>query len=254
MDLKNQPLFIPGNTITLADSFLNNSNENIINALFEMDLTEIRKAIKERQHKGNNISTSAWIVKLFTSAISDQVLHQYPKTIHYDMWLEKRISNNFFAVPITVSDANNKSIEELSMQIGIAKGTITKERGLLKLKNQKSWLNQLISLPHFLRKKAWRFFLKNPHKVFSKVGNSAFSYISTTGIYKDTKDTLDNHHIQMAIGTMFQKQRFIDYELKTRDIVPVSIQIDKRWLGNQDLDFFLKDISRHINNNAAFFN
>lgn len=254
MNLRNQPLFIPGNTITLAESFMSESNENIINALFEMDLTDIRKAIKEKQYNGENISTSAWIVKLFTSAISDQVLHQYPKDITYDMWLEKRIDRNFFAVPLTVSNANNKSIEELSTQIGIAKGTITRERRLLSLKNQKSWLNDLIRLPYFLRKKAWRFFLKNPRKAFKKVGNSAFSYISTTGMYKETKGIIENQHIQLAIGTMFQKHRFIDYERQMRDIIPVSIQIDRRWLGNQNQGFFLKDISRHINNNAAFFN
>jgi hypothetical protein len=254
MNVRNQPIFIPGNTITLADSFVSDSNENIINALFEMDLTEIRKAIKEKQYKGENISTSAWIVKLFTHAISDQVLHQYPKVITYDMWLEKRIDNNFYTVPLTVNDANNKTIEELSKQIGIAKGSITRERRLLKLGSKRNWLRSLISLPQFLRKKAWRLLLKNPHRAYKTGGNSAFSYISTTGMYKDTSKSFENFHIQLAIGSMFQKYRFIDYERQIRDIIPVSIQIDKRWLGNQSQDFFLKDISRHINNNAAFFN
>jgi hypothetical protein len=254
MSIKSQPLFIPGNTITLADSFVNDSNENIINAMFEMDLTDIRKAIKARQLKGENISTSAWIVKLFTSAITDQVLSEYPKAIHYNMWVEKRLNNSFFSAPLQVSDADNKSLEELTKQIGLAKGSITKERGLLKLKYQKNWLSELIALPNFLRKKAWRFFMKNPHRAFQTAGNSAFSYISTTGAYKHIEHSLENHHIQMAIGAMFHKHRFIDYSRKMRDIVPVSIQIDKRWLGNQNMSFFLKDISRHINNNAAFLN
>lgn len=252
MNLKESPAFIPGNTIALADSYIVNSSNDTLAAFFEMDLTDIRKFLRDKRKDGQNVALSAWIVKMVSAALSDQVLDEYPKNFNYDMFLEKEFNKRLYSVPLEVKNVSDKSVEDISREIGFAKGSVTRERNFLKENSRPSAIRHLLYLPDVLRKFVYRLFLRNPDWAYQKIGNSAFSYISTTGKYEKRARELTTNDISLAISSMFQKPRLINYEVKMRDIVPVTILLNRNMLCNRDTTFFIKDLSHHINNNAAF--
>ena len=252
MTTNNSPHFFPGNTITLADSYSINESSETIAALFELDLTDIHQHLKQLRKEGQNVALSAWIVKLITNSLSDQVLDEYPKNLNYQMWLEKNFDNRLYAVPVNVNDASHKSLEDISKEIGLAKGAISKERRFLKQNRRVNALRHMLYLPMKLRKLIYRFFLRNPDKAYKSIGNSAFSYISTTGKYfKDPGDNTSNS-ISLGISSMLDKPRIINNEIKMRNIVPITLLLNRKMMCNRDATNFVKDLQVHINNNAAF--
>lgn len=246
------PVFIPGNTITMADSYVVNSDTNTVAALFEMDLTDVRHKLQQKRKNGENIAITAWIVKLMSAALEDHNPEQKLTDFNYAMWLEKEFDNQLYTVPVKVNNASTKSIEDISKEIGYAKGQMTQERNFLKQNKSHKTAKYLLYLPHILKKILWRLFIRNPRMAYQKIGNGAFSYISTTGNYKNADLKNAHKQISMGISSMFQKPRLIDYDIKMRDIVPVTVLINKDLMKNQDATAFIKDIAQHINNNAAF--
>ncbi len=244
--------FFPGNAITLADSYVVNEGSETIAAMFELDLTDVRQYLKKMRQQGQNVALSAWIIKLISNSLSDQVLDEYPKNLSYEMWLEKNFANRLYSVPVNVTDASQKSLEAISKEIGLAKGAISKERNFLKQTQRNNTLRYMLYLPMQLRKLIWRFFLRNPDKAYKSIGNGAFSYISTTGKYISNTENNTSGKIAMGISSIFQKPRLIDYELKMRDIVPITLLLNKKLMCNRNSTNFVKDLEGHINNNAAF--
>ncbi len=252
MNNPNPPAFIPGNTIAMADSYVVNNDTNTVAALFEMDLTDVRQSLQKKRKNGENVALTAWILKLMSAAIEDLNPGKDLNKLNYAMWLEKTFDNQLFSVPVNVANASTKSIEDISKEIGYAKGQITQERNFLKHNKRHKAAKYLLYLPLTLRKLLWRLFIRNPHLAYQKMGNGAFSYISTTRSYKDSNMKNAHENISVGISSLFKKPRLIDYEIKMRDIVPVTVLIDKKLMKNQDTTGFIKDISQHINNNAAF--
>ena len=251
MNYQNPPVFIPGNTIAMADSYVVNSESNTVAALFEMDLTDVKPLLQKKREKGENVAVTAWILKLVSSALEDHNFQKSDKKLNYAMWLEKEFENHIYSVPVQVDDASSKSIEDISKEIGYAKGTLSKERKFLKYNNSHKAFKYMLYLPKAFKKWLWRFFIKNPKLAFQKMGNGAFSYISTTGNYSKEYQT-SAEEISLGISSMYHKPRLIDYGIKMRDIVPVTVLVNKELLKNQDTSGFVKDITHHINNNAAF--
>ncbi len=250
---KNSSLqFFPGNTITLADSYVVNEGSETIAAMFELDLTDVHKYLKQLRKDGQNVALSAWIVKLITNSLSDQVLDEYPKNLNYEMWLEKNFDNRLYSVPVNVNDVSQKSMEDISKEIGLAKGAISKERNFLKQNKKRNAFRHMLYLPMQLRKLIWRFLLRNPNKAYRSMGNGAFSYISTTGKYVPYTADKAVNSISMAISSMFQKPRIINHELKMRNIVPITLLLNRKMMCNRDANNFVNDLKGHINNNAAF--
>lgn len=250
MNTTTSPKFIPGNTIAMADSYVLNSANNTVAAFFELDITEIRQELRKKRQQGQNIALSAWIVKLVSSSLADQVLDEYPKSLDYDMWVEKKFDDRLYSVPINLKNANKITIEDISREIGFAKGSISRERNTIKQHAPKNVVNYLLYLPVALRKLLWKLFLRNPELAYQKMGNGAFSYMSFTGKYMESQ--INSNDVSLGISSMFHKPRFINYDIKMRDIVPVTLLLSKSMMCNQDATFFMKDLTRHINNNASF--
>ena len=204
--------------------------KHLIHGLVEMDVTDARQLI--RQHKarsGETLSFTGFVMTCLGRAV-DMNKHMQA----YRTWWEKLVIfddvdvNTMFEVevdgrkiirPHIIRAVNKKTFRDIHEEIRAFQNQ--HERG-----REGNFIGWFVLLPAFIR----RFFLgvlfKNPHWLKEMNGTVSLTAIGMFGNGGGWGIPVSNHTLQITLGGVSEKPRFVHGQIENREYLCVTISID----------------------------
>lgn len=242
--------------IATFDIFEVGMGKHHISAMLEFDVTECRKKLRELRKKGVAISFNAWLIKVIAT-----VLEKYPEAAAYiynkkkliifedinvSVIVEKKIGETKVPLPLVIEKANKKTAAGISGEIDAAKKQELK-KGDIVLKQQSSAYQRLYyRLPGFIRRLFWRLLLKHPKAAYRTMGNVSVTSVGMIGKVNGWFIHKSVHPISFGIGSVLVKPVVINNEIKSREILNMTVLVDHDLIDGAPMVRFLGDLTEFI--------
>lgn len=208
-----------------------------VKALIEIDVTESRIKIKNKQNESDEpVSFTSWIIKCISQAINEhKQVHAMRKgknrlvvfnEIDISILVEKKVDDELLPIPLIIRDTGKKSISDIYNEIETAKNeAMDKKYVIEKNRDQKSVI--LFSyLPQFIRLFIWKLLLSNPHRVKKMMGTSV---VTSLGMVSSTHGWIipfSIHPVCFAIGAIVKRPGVSENSSGIREFLQMTILID----------------------------
>jgi len=204
--------------------------------LVELDITDARELFRSYKEKyGKSLSFTAWVVRCVAKAISENpYVHAFKRRnklyifedVDVSIAVEKTIDGLPVATLYNIRKANEKNVMEIHNEIRAAQSPEKKADLSSDVSERK--LKLLLLLPKFVRKIFfYNRIMRNP-KLHKKLNSSV--QVTTIGMFGAGMSgwgvNLGHHPINIVTGGISFKPRFIDGELKNREILNILVKID----------------------------
>jgi pyruvate/2-oxoglutarate dehydrogenase complex dihydrolipoamide acyltransferase (E2) component len=201
-----------------------------VHGLVEVDVTDARAAIDAVEAAtGEAVSFTAFVVYCLASAIED-----HPDVNAYRDWrgrvhvfddvdvnvlVETTIDGQRIGVPHVLRRANERSVRSLHEEIRSAQQAsdpaALSRSGRLALR-----------LPGVLRRLVWRLPQWFPRRWKRLAGTVAVTSVGMFGAGGGWAISPTNYAVQLTVGGISQKPRLIDGELRSRDLLDLTVTVD----------------------------
>jgi hypothetical protein len=225
-------------------------------AMLEIDVTESREKTRNLKKEAGKISFTAWLIKVIAGAVKDhEKVAGYLKgkrkvvvfnDVNISMLVEKEINGQKVPIPLLIEKADTRSIESITKQLSDAKNeTLTDKDIVLQSKSSRSERFYYL-LPGFARRFIWRYLLKHPHLVFSKMGNVAITSVGMMGNISGWFIPISVHPICFGLGSIIKKPAVVDDKIEIRQMLNMTIMIDHDVIDGAPMARFISDLSNNL--------
>jgi hypothetical protein len=158
--------------------------KHIIHGLVEIDVTELRRSLRELEATGKDISFTAVVMHAVARAVDeDRIMHAYRRRnplilfddVDINTQIEVTTAGQKIVKPLLVRAANRKTIEELTSEIRAGQAPDDQEAARL----YRATL-AFLSIPRPIRSLAWRVGMSNP-AWFKRLGGTVG--LSSVGMF-----------------------------------------------------------------------
>ena len=247
---------IPQTRIATFDVYSIGMSKHHISALLEFDVTDARQKLRDLRRQGKNVSFNAWIIKAVSKAVEkhpEVAAFLYSKKklilfkdINISFMVEKDLNDTRVPIPLVLQKTNEKSLEEITIEIEEAKAQVLKE-GDIVLKKSSSRIERFYyNLPAFLRRSVWRNILSHPKFAYRKMGNVVITSLGMTGKLHGWFIHKSIHPLSFGMGSVLKKPWIIDDKVEIRDILNMTVLIDHDAVDGAPMVRFLKDLTGFI--------
>jgi pyruvate/2-oxoglutarate dehydrogenase complex dihydrolipoamide acyltransferase (E2) component len=203
--------------------------KNIIHGLIEIDVTELRRVLDEREAAGEQLSFTAALMYAVARAVDEnRILHAYRRRnriilfddVDIKTQIEVEVAGQKIVKSLLVRAANHKSVEQLSREIragqGADSGGERRYRGTL----------AFLSIPGPVRTLLWRAVMSNPIWFKRFGGTVGMSSIGMFGPGGGWGIPIAPPTLMITVGGIATKPRYIDGSLQPREMLDVTISVD----------------------------
>ncbi len=204
--------------------------KHLIHGLFELDVTEARRAIRDhRAATGESLSFTAFVIACLGRAVDKDKAVQACRT-----WRERLVIfddvdvNTLFEVevdgrkmirPHVIRAANRKTVRQIheeirAFQAGHAAG------------QEARFIEKFVLLPGFVRRLFLRILLKSPQRLKAMNGTVALSSVGMFGAGGGWGLPVSNHTLQITLGGVATRPALLDGQVQNREFLCVTISID----------------------------
>lgn len=247
---------IPRSRIATFDIFAVGLSKHHIVAMLEFDVTESRARLRNIRKKGITVSFNSWLIKVIGTVLhkhSEASAYLFNKKrliifddINVSLIVEKKIGDAKVPIPLVIEKTNEKSAQEITMEIEKAKiQELTSDDIVLK-KQSKSYERLYYYLPGFLRRLFWRVLLINPKAAFRTMGNVAVTSVGTMGKINGWFIHKSVHPVSFGVGSILKKPVVFENEVKIREILNMTILVDHDVIDGAPMVRFLDDLTNCI--------
>jgi len=249
---------IPKSRIATFDVFSVALSKHHVTALIEFDVTTAREKIRALRKQGKKLSFNAYLIKQIACAVKE-----YPEVaaflcnkhklivfedVNVSLLIEKQIDNKKVPMPYVIMEVNEKSVEEITLEIEAAKNEIMGCQGIVVGKKGK-WYEQLYYyLPAFVRRFIWRLMLKYPQKIYGKMGNVSVTSLGMMGVINGWFLHTSVHPLSFGIGSIIKKPVVVDKNICIRDILNVTVLLDHDVIDGAPMVRFIKRLKDLVEN------
>lgn len=248
--------YFPKSRIATNDVCAIGVKRHHIAALIEVDVSESRDKIKRYKEKGNEISFTAWLIKVIANSIKDyENVAAYLRgkreiilfnDINISIAVEKDINGQKVPIPLIIEKVNERSIESITKQIIQAKNQILTDRDIV-LRSQSGRIERFYYLlPGFLRRMFWRYLLARPHFAFGKMGNVAITSVGMIGKADGWFIPISVHPICFGIGRISKKPTVVNDKIEIREILKITILLDHDVVDGGQMARFISNLTDNL--------
>ena len=226
--------------------------------MIELDVTESRKRIKQHKTEKNRISFTAWLIKVISLTIKEhEMTAAFLKRkrqaivfedINVSLLVEKEINGQKVPMPVIIEKAHEADVGSITRQIADTRQLKLSEKDIVLQKRSGKWERLYYHLPGFLRRQVWKFMLKHPRLVFSKMGNVAITSIGMMGNIKGWFIPISVHPICFGISTITKKPLVINDQITIREVLSMTILMDHDVIDGALMARFISDLAKNIEN------
>lgn len=225
-------------------------------AFLEVDVTISRDKIKKYKKDKGKISFMAWLIKVIGHTVSENksiAAYLYGKSesiifndINVSFLIEKDLNGEKVPIPLLIEKANELEIEIITSQLNTSKQNIlTKEQIVLQKKTTRLE-KYYYYMPGAIRRLIWRYLLKHPKKVFSKMGNIAITSLGMYGKISGWFIPISIHPVCFGIGSIIKKPIVIDDKIEIREIMNMTILMDHDITDGAHMARFINMLTKNI--------
>ncbi len=203
--------------------------KHLIHGLFEMDVTEARRAIRQyRARTGEGLSFMAYVV-----ACVGRAVERYKPVQACRAWGEKIVLfddvdvNTMFEVevdgqkiirPHILRAVNQKSPREIHTEIRAFQDNPQCREA--------RFIDWFVLLPGFVRRFFLRALLRNPHWLKEMNGTVALTSVGMFGTGGGWGLPVSNHTLQITLGGIATRPALVNGQLENRQVLCVTISFD----------------------------
>ena len=204
--------------------------KHLIHGLFEMDVTEARRAVRAyRARTGEGLSFMAFVV-----ACVGRAVEQHKPIQACRAWGEKLVLfddvdvNTMFEVevdgqriirPHILRAVNKKSPRDLHAEIQAFQDNHAQGR-------EAKFIAWFVLLPGFLRRFFLRLLFRNPRRLKEMNGTVALTSVGMFGSGGGWGLPVSNHTLQITLGGIAKRPALINGQLENRQMMCVTISFD----------------------------
>ncbi len=228
-----------------------------IAGLVEVDITDARKAVKERIRAGGKISFNTWIIKCIGDTIAQDpqvqgMFHGRKRIISFadvdiSIMVEKRYRDELVPLVAKIDAVNTKTIEQLFDEIEGFKGIeVTEEKDFVL--DEKAYRGQRIyyRLPKRIRVLVMEMLLRNPFQRKAMMGTTIITNVGSMGNISGWIIPKSIHNICFGIGSINRKPWVVGDEVAIRDILHLTILFDHDIIDGAPAARFVSRLIRNL--------
>jgi len=246
----------PKSRIATNDVCAVGQRKHHIVSLLEIDVTESRNKIRIHKRNKEQISFTAWLIKVIGTTIKDyEEVASYLKgkrkrvifnDVNISLAVEKEINNQKVPIPLVIEKADSRSIKSITVQIKEAKQQSLSEKDIV-LQNKSNKLEHLYyHFPGFLRRWFWFYLIRHPKTAFSKMGNVAFTSLGMVGKANGWFIPISVHPICFGIGNIIKKPVVHQDQIVIREIINMTVLLDHDIVDGAQMARFISDLTKNI--------
>ena len=208
------------------------------------------------RRSGRKVSFNGWIIRAISKAIelhpeaaaylcSRKKLVTF-RNINVSIIVEKEVDGKKVPIPLIIEKANEKSTEEITREIEVAKDKALTKNDIVLNDKPKFYERLYYRLPGTFRRTFWRILLQNPEIAYKKMGNVVVTSPGMMGTIKGWFIHKTVHPLSFGIGSVLKKPVVIGDEVKVREILNMTVLIDHDVIDGAPMVRFLNDLTRFI--------
>ncbi len=229
---------------------------NPIRALFEVDVTDLRNAIRKyRRETGNNLSLTSYLGSVFAQALADnpgvQKYHYGKKKVvsfeNVDLCIviERKVEGKLSPSNYIVRNADTKGMEEIEREIREAKKA-DDDNAIGEKKNPGQ---KFARLPSIIRRILLALvFTRKPHLRRKIFGTAVLSSVGMFGHANGYGIPYTPYTMSLMVGGLGKKPRFVGHELKNREMLHLTLTINHDMVDGAPMSRFVHELIALIHN------
>lgn len=238
----------------ILDIMAEGRRKNIINLLFEADLTMLRRQLSQLdQTTGQRLSLTACILHALARAVDeDRSIQAYrlgsTKLVVFDevdlaVMIEREIDGHTMPVAHIVRAANRKGIDEIHREINHAKVAPLGEHGVMSNLEQR-----FFAMPAFLRRPVWFFIRRNPYLFKQLAGTVGITSMGMHGTGAAVILPITPMTLTLSIGTIGTKVVLENGNPVEHEIIQLNLGADHDLIDGAPLMRFTERFRKALEN------
>jgi pyruvate/2-oxoglutarate dehydrogenase complex dihydrolipoamide acyltransferase (E2) component len=227
-----------------------------VTGILEVDVTDSREKIKQYRKRAGNISFTAWLVKAIAHTVHNHkqvagFLKDKQQVLIFDdidvsFLVEKEINGERVPVPLLLKKVNEASIETITNRLTDSKKEVLTNDDLLLHRKTTALERLYTSLPGFMRRAIWRFMLKRPGIIFSKMGNVGITSLGMAGKINGWFVPISVHPVCFGLGPVIKKPVVKDEQIVIREIMNLTVLLDHDVMDGAPMARFMVELNRNV--------
>jgi pyruvate/2-oxoglutarate dehydrogenase complex dihydrolipoamide acyltransferase (E2) component len=211
------------------DNFEAARRKNFIHGLVEMDVTEVRRSLRQLEAEGQDISFTAVVMHAVARAVDeDRTMHAYRRgnqlilfnDVDVNTQIEVTEAAQKIVKPLLVRAANRKSIDELTKEIRAGQQPDSGDALLYRA------ALALVSIPRPIRRLGLRAVMSNPMWFKRFGGTVGLSSVGMFGAGGGWGIPIAPPTLMITVGGISTKPRYIDGNVQAREMLDLTISVD----------------------------
>jgi pyruvate/2-oxoglutarate dehydrogenase complex dihydrolipoamide acyltransferase (E2) component len=211
------------------DNFEAARRKNFIHGLVEMDVTEVRRSLRQLEAEGQDISFTAVVMHAVARAVDeDRTMHAYRRgnqlilfnDVDVNTQIEVTEAAQKIVKPLLVRAANRKSIDELTKEIRAGQQPDSGDALLYRA------ALALVSIPRPIRRLGLRAVMSNPMWFKRFGGTVGLSSVGMFGAGGGWGIPIAPPTLMITVGGITTKPRYIDGNVQAREMLDLTISVD----------------------------
>ena len=237
-------------------------------ALIEVDVTDARRAVRDyRARTGAPLSLTAFLIACFARAIDqDRAMQAYRlgrrhlvlfADVDVTNMVERIVDGQRIPVPHIIRAANRKSRGEIQREIQAAQGE-TRPYAVaarsLPHRLQAAAMRQLplwLVLPARLRRLAWAWLLRDPHRRKRLTGTVSVTSVAMFGHGRAWGISPSDYTLGLLIGGLSTKPGVVGEQIAPREFMCLTLSLDHDVIDGAPAARFIKRLTDLIESGAG---
>jgi pyruvate/2-oxoglutarate dehydrogenase complex dihydrolipoamide acyltransferase (E2) component len=243
------------------DTLIWGQKRHHIPILLEMDVTEARRAIRDRQTQtGQRLSFTGWVVKCIAQAVSEHpfihALRQRNQLVLFDdvdvnIVIERSVGQagvgETLPMPYVIRKANEKSVAEIHAEIRAAQRSPIATGEVQIASGRATWLTKLGTLlPRWMRDLCfWRPLFRDPFRMKRMMGTVSVTSLAMAGqTGMSWGIPIGIHPLLVAVGAIAQRPGVVDGQIVVRESVGLTVMFDHDVTDGAPVARFIKRLEK----------
>jgi pyruvate/2-oxoglutarate dehydrogenase complex dihydrolipoamide acyltransferase (E2) component len=208
--------------------------------LLEIDVTEARRAIHDRQAlTGQRISFTGWMIKCIAQAVSEyKFIHAVRKgnrlvifdDVDINIVIERSVGKDeTLPMPYIIRKANEKTVAEIHTEIRAAQQSPVATGEVQIASSRTAWMTKLgTMLPRFIRDRFfWQPLFRDPFRIKLMMGTVSVTSLAIAGQNGMSWGIpIGIHPLLIAVGAIAKRPGVVDEQIVIREYVGLTVMFD----------------------------
>lgn len=240
---------------------------HIMHGLFEVDVTEARRAIRAyRARTGAPLSLTAFLIYCLSRAVdADKAMQTYRlgrrrqvqfADVDVGIMVEREVGGARIPVGAVIRAANTKDLGDIQREIRAAREG---GPGTVALGSLPRWLRPLLArglatwlaLPAALRRVAWSWALRDPYRRKRIAGTVGLSSVGMFGRGGGWGIAPMNHSTTLVVGGIANKPGLVDGRIEAREYLCLTLTLDHDVIDGAPAARFARQLTELIESGAG---